>query len=677
MELTKASNKAAKRSTKKFIPINCITNDKLFKSYAELVPYGVMIYINGTIVYANTAAVKSMSAQSFQDLNGRQIMDYIHPDYREMVACRFKSVAGIGDYAPLTEIKLIRLSGTIIYCEATVTRMPFMGQLAHLSIIHDISKRKSIEAALGRSEERYKKIVELSPDAIFVILNNRIVLANKSAANLTGVEEENDIIGKRPYDIINLHPDCKEMFLNRMNLLCQYGVTASTLEQKLIRNNGTIVDVELTATPFPYKGENAILFIIRDMTYHKKSAKEISLKARLLDAVTDSIVLHDSKGILLYVNEAACKSNGYSRDEIMQLSLSSLYTPGNAVFLESRMNEIVEKGDLIYETAHVRKDRSEFPIEVHSHTIETDDKKLILSVSRDISDRKNTEELHKNNEKNIKLLNEALQYDKLKTEFFSNISHELRTPLNVILGALQLIDMYVKSGVLECKEPNFANHIKSMKQNCYRLLRLVNNIIDITRIDSGYINLNLKECNIVSVVEDTTQSVVEYAMGNNITLIFDTNIEDRIIACDTDKIERIILNLLSNAIKFTNPGGSIVVSLQDKWDSIIISVKDTGIGIPKDKLDIVFERFRQVDTSLNRNYEGSGIGLSIVKSLAEIHKGKISMESELGKGSEFIVELPANLVPDKSSLTGNKNVDIQGSHVGKVIIELSDIYKET
>ena len=145
------------------------------------------------------------------------------------------------------------------------------------------------------------------------------------------------------------------------------------------------------------------------------------------------------------------------------------------------------------------------------------------------------------------------------------------------------------------KSTKINKHINIMKQNCYRLLRLVNNLIDITKIDSGFIELNLQNKNIVEIIENITLSTVEYAESKSRTIIFDTDVEEKIIAFDPEQMERIILNLISNAVKFTKPNDKIEVKIYDGLDNIIISVEDTGIGIPKEKQEMIFERFRQVD----------------------------------------------------------------------------------
>jgi len=274
---------------------------------------------------------------------------------------------------------------------------------------------------------------------------------------------------------------------------------------------------------------------------------------------------------------------------------------------------------------------------------------------------------------NKKLLDETILAETLKTEFFTNLSHELKTPLNVILSALQLLDTFTNNNDVNYKEQKFKKYSNIMKQNCYRQLRLVNNMIDITKLDAGFFELNLQNCNIVNVVESVTLSVAEYIKSKSIELIFDTDIEECIISCDPEKIERVILNLLSNSIKFTKPGGSMTVNMYDKGKNIIISIKDTGIGIPNDKLGIIFDRFRQVDRSLTRNQEGSGIGLSIVKSLVELHRGTISVSSEYGKGTEFIIVFPVIILPKENDLCAVFEIESQ-ERIDRIHVEFSDIY---
>lgn len=273
--------------------------------------------------------------------------------------------------------------------------------------------------------------------------------------------------------------------------------------------------------------------------------------------------------------------------------------------------------------------------------------------------------------KELEITNEKLkEYDKLRTDFFANISHELKTPINIISCAEQMMETLPKQ--------NFSNdftvnkYLKMIKQNSFRLIRLVGNLIDITKIDSFNFQVDFVNLDIIKFIEDITMSIVAYVENKGLSITFDTVIEEKIIGCDPNQIERVILNLLSNSIKFTPKGGSILVSIYMRNNITCISVKDTGIGIPDTMKDLIFDRFVQVDKSTSKKNEGCGIGLSLVKSLVEMHGGNVKVNTKLGQGSEFIVMLPNNIV------TSDKNIHesslINQDSINKINIEFSDIY---
>ena len=265
----------------------------------------------------------------------------------------------------------------------------------------------------------------------------------------------------------------------------------------------------------------------------------------------------------------------------------------------------------------------------------------------------------------LNAIHNAEEASKIKTHFISNISHELKTPINVIMSAIQLINYNTKESPYYSKNKNTLNIIDD---NCKRLLRLINNLIDVQKHELDDTKLNLSAVNVVNLIEMLVASVVPYAESKNLNLIFDTNKEDVILKVDSDKLERIMLNLLSNAIKFSKPNGEIRVTLNFE-DCLYISVADNGIGIAKENLNKIFDKFTQLDTSFSRKNEGSGIGLSIVKSFVLLHNGKISVKSELNKGTSFLIELP---------LTETSNVETEDASYDNlsenVKIELSDIY---
>ncbi|NFL14429.1 PAS domain S-box protein [Clostridium botulinum] len=392
----------------------------------------------------------------------------------------------------------------------------------------------------------------------------------------------------------------------------------------------------------------------------------------LIENARDAIIIH-RKDKIVFANESAaelliCNNNG----KLENLNI-------NNFILKEEQKKIRNKLELVYrnksdivcvEQVIQNNKRKKINVESISTYIIYNNRPAILSILRDITSQKQVEKLQKDVEKNIELLNESREYNKLITDFLANISHELKTPLNVIFTAVQILDLYKKDAKSYDKKEQY---IKVIKQNCYRLMRLINNLLDTTKLDSGYLKLNLVNCNIVNLVEEITLSVVYYAESKNINIIFDTDVEEKIMAVDPDKIERIVLNLLSNAIKFTGSGGNIYVTVKDFEDNIIISVKDTGIGIPEDKIENIFDRFVQVDKTLRRNKEGSGIGLYLLKSFVNMHEGTIDIQSEIGKGSEFIINIPVKLV--KENLEKENNVFYSPSKE-YVDMEFADIYSE-
>lgn len=316
-------------------------------------------------------------------------------------------------------------------------------------------------------------------------------------------------------------------------------------------------------------------------------------------------------------------------------------------------------------------------IEINSYIVETlyDQPEFFEGSIQDISERKQTEFKLKEQQELIfsseKEKREALEKALvMKDEFISLISHEFKTPLNVIYSAIQLIECVYINKIPERVQQLIGN----IKQNTFRQLRLSNNLLDVIKMNSGQIKLNIKNIDIVILTRMIAQSVEPYANQKNINVYFISEIENKLISIDEEKYERIILNILSNAMKFTESGGKIKVLLTEEsnQDYIKIEISDTGIGIPKDKLDIIFERFGQVDSNLSRRAEGTGIGLSLVKLLVETLDGSIEVESELGVGSKFIITLPANKKISESQ--PETRLDVEDRLVSEIKVQFSDIY---
>ncbi|NLX65128.1 MAG: HAMP domain-containing histidine kinase [Clostridiaceae bacterium] len=293
-----------------------------------------------------------------------------------------------------------------------------------------------------------------------------------------------------------------------------------------------------------------------------------------------------------------------------------------------------------------------------------------------------------NNKDEIGIVAESLNHmaenienlNKNRQAFYTHLLHEFKTPLNVIFSSIQLIDAYYKNADCETYRKKASKQMKIILQNCLRIMRITNNLIDINRHGSGYLSIKPDNYDIVKLIKDITNSVKRYTESKGIRLLFESTVGSRVIACDPDMIERIMLNLISNAIKFTDKGGTITVRISENEKDMIISVTDTGIGIPEKKLSKIFELFNKDEEDVIHNKEGTGIGLYLVKAFVEAHNGKIKATSEVSKGTTFDITLPKRVIEKAESQSVNKSYtqsvksSISDNLVNRINIEFSDIY---
>lgn len=535
----------------------------------------------------------------------------------------------------------------------------------------DITHRRNTEDRLRKKTKELEKIFEVLPDLYFRINSKFEILDCKS-----GSASDFDIVAK----------DCIGQSLDNVvpwssSIFFKNAVNEVFHTYKLVEKEFTVKDINelkyYESRLIPLAKEEAIIFI-RDISkrrFAEEALKESELRYRtFFNICPDYIYVVDINRLsILNANPSFLRKFGMNEEDIEKLTIQDFLDDRNfQICMEAILK--LKKGQEIKDLHFMSRDDKgeEFYVETNGTPIMKNGRiTKVLCCSRDITERIKMMEMRKIAQENQKRLNEAKEYQRLRTEFFANISHEFRTPINVLLGAIQLMDIYLKSNSNIRDYEKLINLKKSMKQNCYRLIRLVNNLMDITRIDSGFLQLNLENCDIVKIINNITTSVLDFTKLKGLTLEFHSDAKKKMTACDPDKIERILLNLLSNAIKFTKQGDKISIHMKSTEDTILISVKDSGIGIKKEDLAIIFERFRQVNKSLTRNNEGSGIGLALVRSLVQMHHGSIVVKSEYGKGSEFIIKFPVQVVNHKKDEV-LKSMD--SNKVEKVSIEFSDIY---
>lgn len=397
-----------------------------------------------------------------------------------------------------------------------------------------------------------------------------------------------------------------------------------------------------------------LIFLIVVIHVIKSVKKFKDTEQKLLDAESEYKELIEvlPEAILILENEKIVYINQYGLDffevnSINDMSMEKL----NSVFENSLNYEQLRNKFEYQELEITNKDGNIRNVEVR--IIRHIEGKIVIVIT-DITERF--------------LSYENTERERLKNEFFGNLSHEFKTPINVLLSTAQLLEVHQEKGTVD---QVMSETIKIIKRNSYRLLRLVDNLIESTKIDTGSVEMNYSNYDIVQVTEDLVDSCISYANNYKIKIIFDTEVEELKVALDIDKYEKIILNLISNAIKYNKENGEIFVNLLVRDENVVIEVIDTGIGIAQEKIKYIFQRFMQINKSFIRDVEGSGIGLYMVKSLVELHKGKIEVESVEGEGSKFTVTLPKIVVENKDDVVYSKGIIT--NRKSNVKIELSDL----
>lgn len=266
----------------------------------------------------------------------------------------------------------------------------------------------------------------------------------------------------------------------------------------------------------------------------------------------------------------------------------------------------------------------------------------------------------------IKKYLELYEDKEAQEDFILNISHDLRSPLSVILGILQCYKNDYSDSV------KVQEHMDSVKRNCYKILKLINNIIDSTKLQQKHFKINRQNIDIINLIEWNVSAIDKYAKMKNISLVFDTNVEECIVAVDISAFDRIIMNLISNAIKFSKENSCVFINIWKDEKNVTISVRDQGVGIPKNEQKAIFNRFIQSTKNNKSEYSGSGIGLDLVANLVKAHEGSIELESIEGVGSEFKVKIPIIKLEDGCEIDISKDLN---SRVDIFEVEFSDIYR--
>ena len=522
-------------------------------------------------------------------------------------------------------------SGEIRHVEMYVNTISIKDKALFFINVYDITASKNTERKLAESEEKFKQVVELSIDGIFIeTANGEIADCNDAACRIFGYDKE-EILG------LNVAALLPEGFTRSIpEIIASKKITGNkTVERINKKKDGTLFPVEIATRILKLGNEERLAVYVRDITERKKAEKTLKASEEnfraLVNNTLDGILILNFEGRIIAANAAVGKMFEMELKEVTGTSITKYLAPESVpVAIEDQINILNDKGGYLSVYKAISSRGEPFWIEGLGTKIIYQNQPANIMVIRDITVRKKVEKAL------ITAKTAAEAANRTKSEFLTNMSHELKTPLNSIIGFSDLLKEEI-AGSLNEKQSRYVQFISSSGKN---LLKIINDILELSKVESGSEELNIEVFSVDESINKVISMVLPQIHEKNIKLNYNPENRKVWIFADEFMFQQIMSNLLSNALKFTFSGGSIDVISKQEGDLIIITVRDTGIGIPEDSLDKIFKPFFQIDSSLSRTFEGTGLGLTLVKKYVEMHSGNIHVESKIGEGSSFRFEFP-------------------------------------
>jgi len=640
-----------------------------------------LFYKNGYLAECNDSLARMYGYETKESIIGRRLIDF-HKDENNEINFEANKAFIEADYkiydAHTEEID--KNGNTRYYSNNAVGIIEDGKILRYWGTQIDITERMKTEKALRESEERYRLLVEHSPEAIAVHSGGKIVYANDSMVSLLKAKNPEELIGKEVMSFV--HKDYKGIVSDRIKKTQEEKVHSEILEEKFIACDGKIIDVEVTAIPFIYNGISSSQVVVRNVTRRKKDEKiksavyKISELAHSIDTldelyksvheIVSELMPAENFYIALFDEDTNLISFPYFVDEIDDkpepkkpgkgLTEYVIKTGKPLLANPSVFNKLMESNEVESIGADsvdwlgvplIIKDNVTGVLVVQSYSKGIRYKQSELNIlnfiseqiAMSISAKTSAEEL-------IKAKTSAEEASKLKSTLLSNMSHELRTPMNGILGFTEII--------LEESEDTFIRELAQYIQvSGKRLMKTLNSIMDLSQLESGQAILNYEEFDLIGEIQSVINSFIPIANQKNLYLNFVHPQFIINIYSDKNIIQQIVSNVIDNALKFTSTGGvTVEVNMIKMTEHKIVDIKvtDSGIGIAPEYREHIFKEFRQVSEGLKRNYEGSGLGLSLTKKMVTLLKGKIVFESIPGKGSIFNIILPLSNTSEKFAI---------------------------
>ncbi len=530
-------------------------------------------------------------------------------------------------------------------------------------IIANALERKRTEDKLIESERRYKDLFKTAPLMIILLdFKGIIVDVNKKVCDSFAVKKS-DIIGKNIIDLNLIRKEKLPLFQEKLKELLRND-SITPIDIPVLSDNFKLNWVRLYASLISINKISLIQVILQDISQKKRVELELidsEKKYRnVFDGATDAIFLLD-KDKIIDANKMAVKMYGFnSKSDFIGVSpwdLSPLYQANGYKSKDLALDYIKRglNGELLNFTwQHIKNDGTLFDAEISLNRQKHGKVYFLQAIIRDISERKKADELQKKFNESLENevvlrtneLNEALKNQKkfldhiaktsqFKTEFLASMSHELRTPLNAIIGFTDLL-LEESYGKMNKSQLEF---ISDIQDSSHHLLDMITRILDISKIESGELSINIEKFNLYNLIENVISTFKALTHKKNIEIEYKFIEKNRIIKADRVKLKQILYNLIGNAVKFTIEG-KIILEFSEDADYWTFKIKDTGIGIAKKDFDKIFKDFQRVKSAYVESVAGSGLGLALTKRIINLHGGIIIFESELGAGSTFIFTIP-------------------------------------
>lgn len=574
--------------------------------------------------------------------NGGFWVDIIHPDDRHLLDLRIASIHSGESIA--SEFRIVDRKGRARRVRA-FSRPEWSNEenrpVRITGSVQDITRRYIAEQRQKNSETLLNNMIDTA--TVGIVLQkpdgSKRIRVNQAFCDMVGYSEEQLL--DEPYDKLT-HPNDLEISLERRRQLVAGEIEHFQTEKRYVHKDGHIVWGAVNSSIIYGDDGDAVynLSFIEDITRRKSAeAKQLESEAKyrmLIDGSIQGMVITGVGREIRFANQAFAEMLGYSTvEELIALGtadgfIASYDIPRLNESREARMRG--EDVNSIYHVDCIKRDKSIIHVDMMSHRIDWEGGVANQTTIVDITETKNAEQAL------IAAKEQAEYSNRSKSEFLANMSHELRTPLNAIIGFSEVMKDQIFGPLGSDQYSDYATNIYDSGNH---LLWLINDILDVSKIEAGALDIHLSAIPVDEIFTPCLRMVTERAANAGLELIVKIDEQVSAIFADEIRVKQIVLNVLTNAIKFTEPGGTVILSVSNaENDQVLISVKDTGIGIPSEKIDDVFRPFVQDKRSYHLAHEGTGLGLTLVKSFVELLDGRVEMESEVDKGTTVTIWLP-------------------------------------